>query len=62
MNYLDLSRLNKNLCPVVFWQHDYDYSDKTNLETCNNSFTEWVNEIMIAWTLEEFNYDGTEKQ
>ncbi len=24
----DLSRMQKGLCPVVFWQHDYSYTDK----------------------------------
>jgi hypothetical protein len=31
------------------------------VETCNQSFTEWIDEVMIEWTLEEYNYDGTEK-
>jgi cell wall assembly regulator SMI1 len=58
----DLSKLENDICPVVFWQHDYHYSDKDDVETCNNSFIEWVNEVVIAWALEEMNYDGTEKQ
>lgn len=46
---------------VLFWQHDYEYADKNEVEICNNSFFEWINEVMIKWTLEEYNYDGSEK-
>ena len=59
---LDLSKLENDICPVVFWQHDYFYSGKDDVETCNNSFVDWINEVVIAWTLEEMNYDGTEKE
>jgi hypothetical protein len=58
---LDVSRLGDNKCPVVFWQHDYSYSNKAEVETCNDSFIDWIKEVMIAWTLEEFNYDGSER-
>ncbi len=44
---LDLSRLDNYLCPVVFWQHDYIYVDKDDVETCSTSFIEWVKEVMI---------------
>lgn len=57
----DLSRLEKNLCPVVFWQHDYEYANNEDVEVCNNNFTDWINEVMIEWTLEDINYDGSEK-
>lgn len=57
---LDLSRLEEGFCPVVFWQHDADY-ETHDVETCNESFISWVKEVMIDWTLEDYNYDGTEK-
>lgn len=58
---LDVSRLSDESCPVVFWQFDYFYSSLDEVETCNDSFVEWVQEIVIDWTLEDYDYDGTEK-
>lgn len=57
---LDLSKLSDGLCPIVFWQHDCDHT-LYEVELCNNSFSDWIKEVMIACTLEEYNYDGTEK-
>lgn len=58
---IDLSKNNHDTCPIVFWQHDFDYENITQVETCNINFTDWVNEVLIEWTLESNNYDGTEK-
>ncbi|MGY3055754.1 cell wall assembly regulator SMI1 [Pedobacter sp. UYEF25] len=58
---IDLSRTENEICPIVFWQHDCNYKNISEVETCNNNFVEWVNKVMIEWTLEEYNYDGTEK-
>ena len=58
---IDLSRNENEICPIVFWQHDCNYENMDEVETCNQSFTEWIDEVMIEWTLEEYNYDGTEK-
>jgi cell wall assembly regulator SMI1 len=52
---LDLSRMKNSLCPVVFWQHDYTYSKKEEVETCNENFIDWVEEVMIEWALEDFD-------
>ncbi|MCP2045213.1 SMI1/KNR4 family protein [Pontibacter sp. HSC-36F09] len=52
---LDLSRMENSLCPVVFWQHDFTYSKKEEVETCNEKFIDWVEEVMIEWTLEDFD-------
>jgi hypothetical protein len=57
----DLSKLENGLCPVVFWQHDFSYPDKEDLEICNENFVDWMEEVMIAWTLEDINYDGSSK-
>lgn len=46
---------------VYFWQHDVEYENKTDVELCNNSFYEWIQEVLIDWTLEDYNYDGSEK-
>ncbi|UZT99053.1 SMI1/KNR4 family protein [Chryseobacterium fluminis] len=58
---LDLSKAAGGMCPVVFWQWDFEYNDFDSVEVSNNSFTEWVNEVLIEWTKETYNYDGTEK-
>lgn len=54
----DLSNGNDK---VYFWQCNVEYEDKTEVEICNNSFYEWIQEVMIDWTLEAYNYDGSEK-
>lgn len=58
---LDLSKLENNLCPVVFWQWDFEYENIEDVEVCNDNFVEWIDEVMIEWTLQTYNYDGTEK-
>lgn len=52
---------NQESCPVVFWQHDYNYSEDDMPEVTNESFVSWVKEVMIDWTLEEYEYDGTKR-
>jgi len=58
---LDLSKMESHICPVIFWQHDCSYTDKKDVEICNTNFTEWIKEVMIEWTLEDTNYDGSDK-
>ncbi len=58
---LNLSEQKEGICPVVFWQHDYAYENINDVEVCNVKFADWVKEVMIDWTLEDHNYDGTEK-
>lgn len=53
---------NNDLCPIVFWQHDYNYSDDDLPEVTNKNLADWIKEVMIKWTLEDYNYDGSEKQ
>ncbi|MEO3405729.1 SMI1/KNR4 family protein [Mucilaginibacter sp. CAU 1740] len=57
----DLSEIKNGVCPVVFWQHDFIYSDKSELEVCNPDLVSWIKEVMIEWTLEDTNYDGSDK-
>jgi cell wall assembly regulator SMI1 len=58
---LELSTNSAETCPVVFWQHDFEYDAIEDVERCNTSFVDWINDVMISWKLEDFNYDGTEK-
>lgn len=59
---LDTSKINNNgTCPVVFFQSLYLYSENDRPEVCNETFADWVGEVVIEWTLEDYNYDGSEK-
>jgi len=58
---LNLSKLLGDICPVVFWQHDLIYNNVEEVEECNGSLMSWIQEVMIDWTLEDYDYDGTEK-
>jgi len=52
---------NNNSCSVVFWASNYEYDEDNQPELTNLSFAEWIEEVMIEWTLESYNYDGSEK-
>lgn len=58
---LNLLKMNDGVCPVVFWQHDFYYEGIDEVEECNPSFTDWINDVLIGWTLADCNYDGSEK-
>lgn len=57
----DTRTINENSCNIIFWQHDYAYSAEDSPEITNNSFTEWVKQVVIDWTLEDYDYDGNSK-
>lgn len=57
----DMNQCDEASCKVVFWQHDLSY-DETAPEVVNNNFKEWVQEVVIDWTLEEYDYEGNEKR
>lgn len=51
-------KLDKNsMCPVVFWQWDYSYFHKDDIDETNPSFTSWLTEL-IDEILEDYTYDG----
>jgi cell wall assembly regulator SMI1 len=58
---LDLTRSVNEICPIIFYQHDYEYNDINDIETCNSNFAEWIDEVMITWTLEQYDYNGASK-
>ena len=59
---LDTSKNNNDeTCPIIFWVSNYEYSTEDTPEIVNNSFIEWINEVIIDWTLESYNYDGSDK-
>lgn len=55
----DTKLVDATSCPIVFWQHDFSYSEESPPEIVNTSLTAWIKEVMIDWTLEDYNYDGT---
>jgi cell wall assembly regulator SMI1 len=57
----DTRTINEGSCNIIFWQHDYPYAVDDPPEITNASFVEWVKEVIIDWTLEDYNYDGSEK-
>jgi hypothetical protein len=52
---LDLSKIQDNICPVVFWQWDFEYDDIEDVEVCNTNFADWIDEVMVKWTLKIYN-------
>lgn len=52
---------SRDSCNIVFWQHDYAYTEDDPPEITNTSFTEWLKEVVIDWTLEDYDYNGNEK-
>jgi len=60
---LDISRYNEDdfLCPIVFWEYGHSFVNGNDIETSHSSFIDWLEEVIINWTLEDYNYDGTQK-
>jgi SMI1-KNR4 cell-wall len=56
-----LNQLKNGDFPIVFWVSNYYYTINDTPEIITNNFTEWVDKIVIGWILEDYNYDGTEK-
>lgn len=57
----DTRLIDETSCQIIFWQHDFSYSDESPPEIVNASLAVWIKEVMIDWTLEDYNYDGTQK-
>jgi len=58
---INLANRQDGICPVVFWQSNFDYATLSEVEECNESFISWCNEVLIEWTLEDTNYDGSDR-
>jgi hypothetical protein len=48
-------------CPVVFWVSNYLYTEADPPEIVYPSFLAFVQEVIIAWTLEGYDYNGNER-
>ena len=46
---------------IVFWQHDYEYSETDLPEITNNSLIDFINNWIIGNTLKYYDYEGNEK-
>ena len=57
----DSTRCNSESCKVVFWQHDLSYSEEDPPEIVNDSFAEWAQEVLVDWTLQDYDYNGDKK-
>ena len=57
----DLRTCHQESCEVIFWQHDLTYTEEYKPEVVHSSFAAWVKEVIIDWTLEEYDYNGNEK-
>lgn len=56
----DTTKMDVNSAQIIFWQHDYSYTEIEKPEVTNLSFTDWVKEVLIEWSLEDYDYDGNE--
>ncbi len=54
----DSTRCDGESCKIVFWQHNLSYSKENPPETVNNSFSEWAKEVLVDWTLEDYDHNG----
>jgi SMI1-KNR4 cell-wall len=55
------STKNGDSCPIVFWVSNYQYNDSDVPEVVYDSFLDFVNEVIIGWTLKAFDYEGNER-
>lgn len=52
---------NENSCPIIFWISNYIYTENDTPAVTNSSFEDFVKEVLIEWTLEDYDYDGNER-
>lgn len=57
----DSNNSTNESCEVVFWQHDLSYDLNNPPEVVNESFAEWMKEVLIDWTLEDYDYNGKKR-
>lgn len=50
---LNLAKVQGGICPVAFWQWDYEYSNISEVEECNVNFLDWIEEVLIGWGKEK---------
>ena len=50
-----------NSCKIIFWVSNYEYSELDPPEVSHECLADFINECIIGWTLEDYNYDGSNK-
>jgi hypothetical protein len=48
-------------CPVVFWVSNYRYTEMDPPEVVYPTFLAFVQEVIIAWALEDYDYNGNKR-
>ena len=46
------------LCNIVFWQSNYIYTSNNQPEITHKNLSEYINECIIEWTLDDYDYNG----
>ena len=54
----DSKKCDEQSCQISFWQHNLSYTEDESPEVVNHSFAEWVKEVVIDWTLEDYDHNG----
>jgi len=52
---------NGDSCKIIFWTSNYEYTESDPPEVTHNCLADFINECIIGWTLEDYNYDGSDK-
>lgn len=50
-----------NSCPIVFWLSNYLYAENDAPEVVYDSFIDFVGEVVIDWTVADYDYEGNER-
>ena len=52
---------NGDSCNIVFWYSNYEYTESDPPEITHTCLADFINECIIGWTLEVYDYDGNNK-
>ena len=52
---------NENSNQIIFWCSNYEYSEFDPPEITHESLSDFINDCILGWTLEDYNYDGSKK-
>ena len=52
---------NGNSNRIVFWYSNYEYTLSDPPEITHECLSDFINECILGWTLEDYNYDGSKK-
>lgn len=52
---------NGNSNNIVFWHSNYEYTEDNQPEITHKCLADFINECILGWTMELYNYDGSKK-